>query len=480
MLTVHMELVNVYREAVRPVVDREQLRDWDRQHVWHPYTQMKEYAERDPVIIERGQGMRLMDVNGRWYWDGISSIWLNVHGHRVPQIDQAIVDQLGKVAHSTLLTQANVPSILLAERLARLAPAGLQRVFYSDNGSGAVEVALKLAVQYWYHRGQPGKRKVLSFAEGYHGDTMGAVGIAPVEVFHRPFAHLLPANLQVPYPYCYRCPWGQEPASCTRQCLAAVERLLQEHQAELAAVFMESLVQGVGGIIVMPPGYLRGLRELCTRYNVLLVADEVATGFARTGRLWACEHEDVAPDLLAVGKGITGGYLPLAATLATDEIYKLFLGDYRAQKTFFHGHSYTGNQLACAAALASLDLLQELLPELPAKAAFLARELERFRTLPFVGDVRQQGMMVGLELVADKATKARFPWEDRVGWAVADRARELGLLVRPYASTSIFMPPLAASQADLKTMLDLFWQAHLDVQAHMAAVATRVTGATLP
>lgn len=457
--------------------DRELLRELDRRHVWHPYTQMQEYAQEDPVIVERGEGMRLMDVDGRWYWDGISSIWLNVHGHRVEAIDRAIIDQLGKVAHSTLLTQANVPSILLAARLARLAPPGLTRVFYSDNGAGAVEVALKLAIQYWYHRGRPAKQKVLSFAAGYHGDTLGAVGIAPVEVFHKPFAHLLPQNLQVPYPYCYRSPWGEDPATCTREYLALVEAKLREHADELAAVFVEPMVQGVGGIVVMPSGYLRGLRELCTRYGVLLVADEVATGFGRTGRLWACDHEGVAPDLMAVGKGITGGYLPLAATLATDEVYAAFLGTYAERKTFFHGHSYTGNQLACAAALASLDLLEELLPALPARAAFLARSLERFRHLRFVGDVRQLGMMVGLELVADKATKTPFPWEERVGWVVARRARELGLLVRPYASISIFMPPLAATEAELQEMLDLFYQAHRDTEGRLAEIAARVTGA---
>lgn len=456
---------------------REELRELDRRHVWHPYTQMKEYAEKDPVIVERGEGMRLMDVNGRWYWDGISSIWLNVHGHRVEYINRAIIEQLDKVAHSTLLTQANVPSILLAERLVKLAPPGLTHVFYSDNGAGAVEVALKIALQYWYQKGRTEKRKILSFSEGYHGDTMGAVMVAATEVFHRPFAHLLPRNLQVAYPYCYRCPWGQERSCCAFQCLDAVEAMLREHADELAAVFVEPIVQGVGGIVVMPEGYLKGLRELCTRYDVLLVADEVAVGFGRTGKMWACDHEGVAPDLMATGKGITGGYLPLAATFATDEIYSCFLGEYRERKTFFHGHSYTGNQLACAAALASLDLLErDVLPALPAKEAFLARELERFRSPPYVGDVRHKGMMVGLELVADKERKIPFPWEERAGWIVADRARELGLLVRPYASISILMPPLAASEEELKTMVDLFYQAHVDAESELAEAASRVLG----
>lgn len=456
--------------------DRNRLVELDRRHVWHPYTQMQEYAARDPVIIERGEGMRLMDVNGRWYWDGISSIWLNVHGHRVARIDQAVREQLDRVAHATLLGQANVPSVLLAERLVRLAPPGLTRVFYSDNGAGAVEVALKLAVQYWYHRGRPGKHKVLSFSGGYHGDTLGAVGVAPVEVFHRPFYPLLPDHPRVPYPYCYRCPWNRAYPGCGLHCLEAVEAVLRERTAEIAAVFVEPLVQGVGGIVVMPPGYLKGLRDLCTRHDVLLVADEVATGFGRTGRMWACDHEGVSPDLMALGKGITGGYLPLAATLATEDIYSAFLGEYRERKAFFHGHSYTGNPLACAAALANLDLFEALLPQLPDKAAFLSRQLARFRELPFVGDLRQQGLMVGIELVADKATKAPFPWEERVGWVVADRARELGLLVRPYASISIFMPPLAASLEELGIMLDLFYRAHRDAEPELATIAARVRG----
>lgn len=457
-------------------MDSARLKELDKAHVWHPYTQMQDYIQSDPVIIEKGEGMRLMDVDGRWYWDGISSIWLNVHGHHVEKLDQAIRAQLEKVAHTTLLGQGNVPSILLAERLVKTAPSGLTRLFYSDNGSGAIEVALKLAIQYWYHQGRPEKRKVLSFAAGYHGDTMGAVAVAPVEAFHKPFAHLLPENLQVPYPHCYRCPWQQSAPACGQACLGAVEAMLKAHAHELAAVFVESLVQGVGGIVVMPPGYLTGLRELCTRYDVLLVLDEVATGFGRTGRMWACDHEGVSPDLMTIGKGITGGYLPLAATLVTDQIYQAFLGEYKEQKTFFHGHSYTGNQLGCAAGLASLDLLEELLPQLPAKAEFIAQELERFRSLPFVGDIRQQGTMVGLELVADPATKTPFPAEERVGWLVSEKARELGLLVRPYVGISIFMPPLAASLAELKTMLDLFYQAHVESADQLAAVANRVLG----
>ncbi len=438
--------------------DRDRLLALDLEHVWHPYTQMRDYARRDPVIIWRGEGRRLQDVDGRWYWDGVSSIWLNVHGHNVPELNRAIEEQLQRIAHATLLGQANVPAILLAERLVRIAPPGLRKVFYSDNGSGAVEAALKMAVQYWYQSGRPEKHRVLSFVGGYHGDTLGAVAVAPVPAFHEPFYPLLRDPIQAPYPDRYDCPGCRGP--CRLECLNRLEELLRSHAHELAAVFVEPLVQGVGGIRVMPDGYLRALRELCTRYEVLLVADEVATGFGRTGRMFACDHEGISPDLMAVGKGITGGYLPLAATLATDRIYEAFLGEYAERKAFFHGHSYTGNPLGCAVALANLDLLEALLPQLPARERLIAHELERFRQLPFVGQVRQKGFMVGIELVGDPQRREPFPWEARAGWLVAWRARELGLLIRPYAHVVIFMPPLASTEAELQEMLALLYEAH--------------------
>jgi adenosylmethionine-8-amino-7-oxononanoate aminotransferase len=433
------------------IPDPAELAAWDKAHVWHPFTHMRQYLAEQPLIVRRGLGTKLQDVQGNWYYDGTSSIWLNVHGHNVPELNAAIEAQLREVAHSTLLGQANVPSIVLARRLVEVVPKGLSRVFYSDCGAAAVEIALKLAVQFWANEGRPEKRFILGFFNNYHGDTMGAVGVAPDPLFHWPFLELLPRHPRVPYPYPYRSESG-DPEQCKRESLKQVEKVLHERAAELAAVIIEP-VQGSGGIIPAPPGFLRELRRLCERYDVLLIVDEVATGFGRTGRLFACEAEDVVPDLLCLGKGISGGYLPLAATLTTERIFEAFLGDVDERKTFFHGHSYTGNPLGCAVALACLDKLLPLLPLLPARVEKLRKVLQPLVGHPYVGEVRQAGFMVGIELVADRETKRPFPYSAQVGFVVAREARRGGLLIRPVGSVLIFMPPVAVSEGELEEML---------------------------
>jgi len=463
-------------------MDRDRLRSLDLAHVWHPYTQMQDLADDDFPIIERAEGRRLSDVDGRAYWDGVASIWLNVHGHRVPHIDAAIQAQLGKVAHSTLLGQGNVPSIELAARLARLAPEGLERVFYSDNGSTAVEGALKIALQAWHLRGRPQKNRILSFEGGYHGDTLGCVAAAYVPAFHAAFRGALPQPTEpLPWPDTYRGvtdadgrPLTDPEAVCAAT-LEAVDARLRIEGPRTAAVIVEPMVQGVGGIRVMPSGFLRGLRDLCTEHEVLLVADEVATGFGRTGRAFACDHEQVTPDLMAVGKGITGGYLPLAATLATEGLYETFLGPHEEGRQLFHGHSYTGNQLGCAAALASLDLLEPMLPGLPARGRRIAERLAASAEEPFVGDVRGLGFMHGLELVADKATKRPFPAAARAAWRVFRHARARGLLVRPYANIALFVPPLASTEEELDEMLGLYAQALRDARGDLEAAVPALT-----
>ncbi|HEY8347653.1 MAG TPA: adenosylmethionine--8-amino-7-oxononanoate transaminase [Symbiobacteriaceae bacterium] len=440
--------------AARTQYDPATLVALDKAHVWHPFTYMKDYVESDPVIIARGEGVRLQDIHGRWYYDGVSSIWLNVHGHRVPAIDRAIIAQLGEIAHSTLLGQANVPSILLADRLVRIAPPGLTRVFYSDSGATAVEIALKMAIQYWANLGEPRRRRILGFSHNYHGDTLGAMAVAPDEIFHWPFLGLLPEHPRAPYPYCYRCPLEKAHPGCQMACLAVVEETVARHRDELAAVIIEP-VEGAGGIIPAPPGYLRAIRELCDRYNLLLIVDEVATGFGRTGTLFACEQEGITPDILTLGKGLTGGYLPVAATLTTERIYTAFLGERR--HALYHGHSYTGNQLGCAAALANLDLIEEtgLIASLPPKIEQVAAALAPLRDHPYVGDVRQKGLMVGIELVADRKTRRPFPWEAQAGYRVAWKVRERGMLIRPIGSVVIFMPPLASTREELGEMLQI-------------------------
>jgi adenosylmethionine-8-amino-7-oxononanoate transaminase len=428
----------------------------DHAHLWHPFTQMREWVAESPLIVTEADGVRVRDENGRWYLDGVSSLWVNVLGHRRHEVDQAIIEQLGRVAHSTLLGCSSPPAILLAERLAALAPPGLTKVFYSDNGSTAVEVALKMALQYWQQVSppRPNKTKILAFSLAYHGDTVGAVSVGGIDVFHARFGPYLFSTHKVRPPYCYRCHLNLAYPACETACLAEVEQVLRDHHDDIAALIVEPLVYAAAGMITAPPGYLRRLRELCTRYDVLLIADEVATGFGRTGAMFACEREGVTPDLMAVAKGLTGGYLPLAATLTTEKVYDAFLGEYTDFRTFFHGHSYTGNALACAAALATLDVFvhDRVIEGLAAKAAHLRGALAPLARHPHVGEIRQSGLMVGVELVQDRAAKNRFPVAERIGWTVAREARALGLLTRPLGDVCVLVPPLVSTNEDLSEM----------------------------
>jgi adenosylmethionine-8-amino-7-oxononanoate aminotransferase len=438
--------------------DPETLKRWDREHLWHPFTQMQGFREEDPLIIARGEGVYLYDLQGNRYLDGVSSLWANLHGHRRVELDQALTAQLGRVAHSTLLGIAHPPAILLARRLVELAPPGLSKVFFSDNGSTAVEVALKLAFQFWRNRGRPDKQRFLNLAGAYHGDTLGAVAVGGISLFHEIYRPLLFETLEAPAPYCYRCP---DRSDCREQCLARLEELVAAHHRELAAVIIEPVMQGAAGMIPQPPGYLARIREVTRRHDVLLIADEVAVGFGRTGRMFACEHEGVSPDLLCLAKGITGGYLPLAATLATDDIYQAFLGKFEDFKTFFHGHTYTGNPLGAAVGLASLDIFQrdEVLAGLPAKIELLTRHLANLADHPHVGDIRQRGLMVGIELVADRDRREPFPIPRRTGHRVILAARRLGAVLRPLGDVIVLLPPLCISPEELGRLCDLTHEA---------------------
>lgn len=427
-----------------------ELAAWDRQHVWHAFTQMQEYV---PLIIERAEGCTLYDIEGRAYLDGVSSLWCNVHGHRHPRIDAAVRAQLDKVAHVTSLGLSNPTTIELARRLVELSPEGLEHVFFSDSGATAVEVALKMAFQYWRQcdRPEPQKTKYIALDAAYHGDTLGSVSVGGVARFHEMFRPLLFDVLRLPAPDTYRLPDGVTADQACAYYLEQLERMLAEHHAEVAALVIEPLVQAAAGMIMHPRGYLRGVRELTRKYNVLLIADEVAVGMGRTGRMVACEHEAVAPDFLCLAKGLTGGYLPVAATLTTTEVWNAFLGSYADSKTFFHGHTYGGNPLGCAAALATLEVFREenTLAAMEPKIARLAEHLKRIAQHPHVGDVRQCGLIGAVELVANRLTKTPYPWTEKRGIRVCEAALKRGVWLRPLGNVLVLMPPLAISLDEL-------------------------------
>ncbi len=424
-----------------------QLEAIDKHRVWHAFTQMAEY---EPWLVERANGCILIDAVGREYLDGVSSLWCNVHGHRHPHIDAAIRAQLDRVAHVTNLGMSNSTNIRLAEKLCRLAPAGLEHVFYSDSGASAVEVALKLAFQFHRQKAnpEPQRTKYLALDAAYHGDTLGSVSVGGVARFHAMFEPLLFSAIRLPAPDTYRRPAGCESDDALLAFhLDQLDRVLAAHGPELSAMVVEPLIQCAAGMVMHPPGWLAAVRERTRQHGVLLIADEVAVGMGRTGKMFACEHESVSPDLLCLAKGLTGGYLPVAATLATSEIFSAFLGKYEESKTFFHGHTYGGNPLGCAAALATLEVFENerTLENLPAKVSRLSAGLAPIRDHSRVGDIRNRGLIFAIELVADRQSKEPPPWDKRQGQAVCDVAKRCGVWLRPLGNVLVVMPPLSIS-----------------------------------
>ncbi len=438
------------------MTDRATLAAWDHRYLWHPFTQMEEWLAAEPLIVAAGEGNELVDADGKRYLDGVSSLWCNVHGHRKREIDEAIRTQLGKIAHSTLLGLASIPSIELGKRLVEIAPAGLTRVFYSDAGATAAEIALTMAFQYWQLRGETRRTRFASLVEAYHGDTIGSVSLGYSEGFHRYFKPILFSALRLTPPHVFRFYQRMSPEAALAAALDEARRLLAEHARELAGVFVEPLMQGAAGMWAQPVEYLRGLREVTRDLGLLLVCDEVATGFGRTGKMFACEHAGIAPDLLCVAKGLSGGYLPLAATLATEEIFEAFLGAYEERKAFFHGHTYTGNPLGCAAALASLDLfeseriLERLAPRIRRLSAALAAEI---RPLSRVADIRQWGTMIGIELLEDVTGLKGYAPGLRIGHQIILAARRRGVIIRPLCDIVILMPPLSIAEAEIDRLI---------------------------
>ena len=439
----------------------EELKRLDHTYLWHPFTQMREWMDDEPCIIESGEGRYLVDVHGKRYLDGVSSLWCNIHGHRRRELDEAVKTQLDKIAHSTFLGLSHVPGIELAEKLIRIAPPGLKRVFYSDDGATAVEAALKIAVQYWQIKGESRRTRIASLAEAYHGDTVGSMSVGYAETFHRFHRALLFPVMRLNPPHVFRYFERMTEQEALKRAISEAEAKLSEEKDSLAALIVEPLMQGAAGMWAHSVAYLQALREICRRERILFIADEVATGFGRTGRMFACEYAGVSPDILCVAKGITGGYLPLAATLASEEIFAAFLGEYKEFKSFFHGHTYTGNPLGCAAALASLKLFEseKILDRMQPSIEYIRQRLEKeFLPLDHVADIRQWGFMVGIELTEDKQNRRGYPVEKRIGHKVILEARRRGVIVRPLGDVIILMPPLTMEKEELKTLFDVVYE----------------------
>lgn len=434
---------------------RKAIEDKDKKYIWHPFTQMKDWMSEPATVIQSAQGVTLRDMDGGEYLDAFSSYWCNIHGHGEPRLARALTRQMGKVAHSTFLGYSNVPAVEFAEELIKAAPVGLTRVFYSDDGSTAVETAIKMSYQYW-RQVEPGsqRRRFLSLSSAYHGDTVGAMSVGGIALYHETFRDLLMDADFAPSPYCYRCPMGLERDGCGLACAKAVEDKLAEGAGTFCAMIIEPLVQCPAGIITAPDGYLKRVADACAANGVLLIADEVATGFGRTGTMFACQREAVTPDIMALSKSITSGTMPFAATLATEKVFGAFLGDYAERKTFFHGHTYTGNQLGAALALESLRLIKErgIVGQVNEKAEAIRPALEGLRQLKHVGDARQRGLIIGVELVKGKASKEPYPWEDKIGARVCHEAKLRGLMARPLGGIIPLFPAPSAKTAEIMKM----------------------------
>lgn len=428
----------------------------DNRYLWHPYTQMKDCQSSPPILIERAKGIKLYDDQGNFYYDTISSWWCNVHGHNHPKINAAIKSQVNSLDHVLFAGFTHRPAILLAEKLISITPENLTKVFFSDNGSTSVETALKMSFQYWQNIGRETKKKFISLDCAYHGDTIGAMSISAVGLFNKIFSPLFFSSLKVPAPYCYRCPMGRERSSCNMECIKPLERILKKRNAEIAALIIEPLVLAAGGMIIYPAEYLKRVAQLTRRYNVHLILDEVATGFGRTAKMFACEYTNSLPDFICLSKGITSGTLPLGVTLTTDKIYKAFYGDYEKRKTFYHGHTYTANPISCSAALASLEIFTEdgTLNRIKKLVPIFHSGLEKFRALPFVGDVRYIGMIGAIELVQNKKTKKPFAFRERIGLRVYKEGLKQNLILRPLGNIVYLYLPLCIKRAELLTVLE--------------------------
>ncbi len=429
----------------------------DLEFIWHPYTQMKDSRRFPPILIKSAKGIKLYDNEGNFYYDTISSWWCNVHGHNHPRIKSAIKKQLDSLEHVLFAGFTHEPAILLAKKLISIAPGNLTKVFFSDNGSTAVEVALKMSFQYRQNTGDIKKTKFVALDYGYHGDTVGTMSVSGVDLFNQVFSPLFFSSFKVPSPYCYRCPMGKDNATCNIDCIVPLESLLKEKSQAISAIILEPMVMAAGGMIVYPKEYLLKAASLAKRFNVHLILDEVATGFGRTGKMFACEYvNNIKPDFLCLSKGLSAGYLPLAATLTTDKIYNAFYADYKEKKAFYHGHTYTANPLGCSAALASLEVFREerTLDRIKGIMPLFHSGMERFRDLPLTGDIRYIGLIGAIELVKDRLTKKSFDFQERIGLEIYKRGLKRNIILRPLGNIIYLFLPLCIKKNELEDIMD--------------------------
>ncbi|WP_346940005.1 adenosylmethionine--8-amino-7-oxononanoate transaminase [uncultured Clostridium sp.] len=433
----------------------------DLEYIWHPCAQMKDYEELNPIVIERGEGVWLYDINGNKYLDCISSWWTNTLGHSNKRINQAIKNQIDDIEHVIFANFSNKPAIDLAEKLVAITPKGLNKVFYSDNGSSAVEIALKMSFHYNMQRNKTKKKKFVALSDAYHGETLGALSVCDIDDFNMIYKPLLLDTLRIKGPDCYRCKYECNREQCNAECFETMEKCLDENHEEISAVIVEPMVQGAAGMKIYSPIYLKKLRNLCDKYDVHLIVDEIAMGFGRTGEMFACNHADISPDFMCLSKGISAGYMPMSVVMTTNEIYNCFYGDYAERKSFLHSHTYAGNAMACAIALENLKIFEEdKIIENNKEKGKLIKELtlEKAKSCKYVGEVRSIGMITAIEIVKDRNTKERYPWQSRVGYEIYKIALKKGLLLRDMGDVLYFIPPYVINKDEIEFMIDICFE----------------------
>lgn len=434
-----------------------ELQKKDLEYIWHPCSQMKDYEKLPPIVIKNGKGVYLEDVDGNKYIDAVSSWWVNLFGHSNDRINKALYNQASTLEHVIFAGFSHEKAIELCERIIKVAPKGMKKVLFGDNGSSAVEIALKLSFQYHMQVGKKKKTKFIAISDAYHGETMGALSVGGVDLFSSMYKPLLIETIKVNGPDCYRCPYNKNRETCNAECFESMEKAIKENHEEITAVIIEPMIQGAAGMKMYSPNYLKKLRKLCDKYDINLIADEIAVGFGRTGKMFACEHAGISPDIMTVSKGLTAGYMPMSLVLTTDKIYDAFYDDYETMKAFLHSHSYSGNPLGCALAVETLKIFEEenILDTIDKKSKYLKEKIEStLLDIEYVGDYRQLGMIGAIELVKNKETKEAFPWQDRIGYKIYQLALKKGVLLRPLGNVIYFMPPYIITKEEIDIVVD--------------------------